>query len=289
MGKRPNLNRTPERLDEDVSMLSGGSPSQTELAQSAAHVKRVLAISLMKSACAINSEWISVGDSGASFIAQASTHRWSSIFQSTNPSTDLTTALGPDFWRLAVRLTLIGGELDLLKRLMSSLNEHADVSDTLQATTVRAAFASLFASRGASADRIVTKTVGCILDAAYECMLQENINGLDYSRPESLAELWICDEGCIRSALMSVFGNKRATRELVRQLVAERFPEHVREQSTSALALFDLKCLWLLCDGDNDSAPEVFKMVRKLSEVGLNGNSELGRVVEQLLVGLPET
>ena len=286
IGKRPNLNRTPERLGEGVSVFDG-SPSQTEQAQPAAHVKRALAIALMKSACAIFSDWMSVGDSGISFIAQASTHRWTNVFQSTEFTADLLTALGPDFLRLAARLTSTSGELDLLKALISCLDENADASGTLQ-DTVRTALTSLFSSRGLSADLIVTKTVGCILDAAYECMLQEDINDLNYARPESLAELWAWNEGCIRWALMCVFVNKRANRELARQLAEERFPEHVREQSTSALALFDLKCLWLLCDGKNDLAPETFKMVRKLTEVELTGNNELSRVVEQLIVGLPE-
>lgn len=284
-GRRANLNRTPERLDEGLDMFEG-SPSDVEVAQSAARVKRAFALSLMKNSCAIFFDWLSVGDSGAAYIAQASTEQWCNVFKSCDKSADLLTALGPDFWRLAVQLAKTGEEFGLLKRLLSCFHEGTEQIDNDISTMVRKSLSLLFSNRGPQADAIVKKTVNCAVEAAYEQMNQQG-DELEYQLPISLGELWRSDVGCIGSALMAILTNKQASLELARQLSEDRFPEHVRDESTIQLALFDAKCLSLLCDGDSKVTQEASALARKLGEVGLNSNQELGSVVEELIDGLP--
>ena len=281
-GKRLNLNRTPERLDEGVAMF--GSSSENELTPSDANVKRALAITLMKSCCAIYSDWLSVTDACAFFIAQASTQHWTGIFHAADQVAEMSPVLGPGLLRLAVRLAMIGGEFNLLQRLLRCLDGDTDATETIS-DAVRGAFAAMFSSRGAQADVVVKKSVGCILDAAYDVIRQED-SELDYELPDTLAELWVGDAGCIRSALMSTLGNKQASQELARQLVEERFPEHARDQSTAGLALFDLNCMWLLCDIDSKLVLEM--LTQSEVEYGLQGNQELGRVMKQLRDRLSE-
>jgi len=284
-GRRANHNRTPERLDEGLDMFEG-SPSDVEVAQSTARVKRAFALSLLKNSCAIFSDWLSVGDSGAAFIAQATAEHWCKVFLSSDKSAELSIAIGPDFWRLAVHLAKSGEEFGLLKRLLSCLHEDTEQFDNHISVMVRKALPLLFCDRGPRAGVIVKKTVDCVMEAAYEQINQEG-DELEYQLPISLVELWCSDVGCIASALMAVLTNKQASLELARQLAEDRFTEHVQNESSIRLALFDAKCLSLLCDGDSKVIKEASLLARKLGEVGLNGNQELGRVVEELLDGLP--
>ena len=281
-GKRSNLNKTPERLDEGLGLFDD-SPATEEARRSASKVARAFALSIMKSSCVLFSEWLAVGGSGAGFIAQATTNGWCKIFESAEKAADISTDLVPVFFRLAIQLARTGGEFGFLKQLLGCLKEDSEEFEASTSVVVRKAMGSLLASRGAQADTVVKKTVECVLEAAYD-ILNKAEDELEYQLPISLGELWSSETGCIGSALGAILSSKPASLELARQLV-DRFPMHVLDELTR-LALFDAKCLWLLCDADSKVIPEATELVRKLSAVGLNNHEELGNVMEELMDGL---
>jgi len=289
-GKRTNRNKTPERLDEGLGIFDD-SPSAEGAKRSAMLVARVFAISVMKSSCVLFSEWLAVTDgSGAGFIAQATANGWCQVLETTDKSAEISSSLVPAFCRLATKLLSTGGESGLLQQLLSCLDEGKDESEN--ALVMHKAILSLLASRGADAGSILKKTVECVIEVAYESINKTDDDGdsheLVYQLPISLDELWSSETGCIGTALGAIFGSKPASLELARQLV-DRFPIHVQDKESTGMALFDAKCLWLLCDADSKVFSEATEMVRKLSAVeGLNDdkNAKLGTVVKELLDGL---
>jgi hypothetical protein len=275
--RRVNRNKTPDRLDDGLGVFDD-SPSAEEARRSAFNVRRAFAIALLNSSCVLFSEWLAVGGGlGASLIAKGAVE-WCHVFQVKEHASKNQKELLPGFCRLAVQLSKTDQDCSLWKELLTKCNV---TSDGLEDTTViRKALSALFASRGKHAEVIVTSVVDCILEAAYD-LLQNKTDEIEFELPDSLNSLWSSGDGCIGSALCAIVGNKTASLALGKRLV-ENFSKHAEESKW--IALFDAKCLWILCDSESTVATEVTTIVRQLNTTGLE--QDLGSVVEELLQGV---
>lgn len=239
-------------------------------------VRRAVAVNLMNSSCVLFSEWLAVGGTGSSFIAQAAVD-WSQIFEINGTPSETPNELAPAFCRLAIQLAKFGGDYSLTKQLLTKLSDR--VSENEDAPVLGKALASLLATRGDQADTIARSVVHCVVDAACE-LLNNETGALEFKLPDSLATMWETESGCISSGLSAILGSQAASLELARQLV-NLFPTHAME--SPRIALFDAKCLWILCDPEGRSkiSAEASAMVRQLNSTELE--EELSNFVEALV------
>jgi hypothetical protein len=276
--RRANRNSTPVRLDDGTSQPFS-MPSQKVSKEKSVFLARAFAVSLMQSSCVIFSEWLAVGGSGSSEIAESAV-KWCKIFEINGHSDETQKELLPVFTRLAMQLCKTSQDFSLLKHLLISCNE---VDDTEEMPPARKALASLLSTRGNLAPVMVTKTVECVLEAAYSFTERVDFE-TPYELPTSMADVWPADEGCIVSGLGAILSNKQASLEFTGLLVGNF---KASAQNSLASALFNAKCLWMLCDSSvSKSATEATHIVRQLDVGNLESESKLRGVVEDLLEGL---
>jgi hypothetical protein len=274
--RRANRNSTPVRLDDGISEPFS-MPSQKVPKESSVFLARAFAVSLMQSSCVIFSEWLAVGGSGSSEIAESAV-KWCKIFNGHRDETQK--ELLPAFTRLAMQLCKTVQDFSLLKHLLISCNE---VDDSEEMPPARKALSSLLSTRGNLAPVIVTKTVECVLEAAYSFTERVDFE-TPFELPTSMGDVWPADEGCIVSGLGAILSNKQASLEFTGLLVGNF---KASAQNSLASALFNAKCLWILCDPSaSKSATEATQIVRQLDVTNLENESKLRGVVEDLLEGL---
>jgi hypothetical protein len=277
--RRANRNTTPVRLDDGTS-APFSMTSQKSSRESSTFLARAFAVSLMQSSCVIFSEWLAVGGSGSSEIAESAV-KWCKIFDENNGHRDETQKeLLPVFTRLAMQLCKTVQDFSLLKHLLISCNE---VDDHDEMPPARKALSSLLSTRGTLAPVMVTKTVECVLEAAYSFTERVDFE-TPYELPASMEDVWPADEGCIVSGLGAILSNKQASLEFTGLLVGNFAAS---AHNSLASALFHAKCLWILCDPSaSKSAAEATQIVRQLNVASLENESKLRGVVEDLLEGL---
>jgi hypothetical protein len=186
----------------------------------------------------------------------------------------------PVFTRLAMQLCKTSQDFSLLKHLLISCNE---IDDSEEMPPARKALSSLLSTRGILAPVIVTKTVECVLEAAYSFTERADFE-TPFELPTSIEDVWPEDEGCIVSGLGAILSNKQASLEFTGLLVGNF---EASAQNSLASALFNAKCLWILCDPSaSKSATEATHIVRQLDVANLERDSKLRTVVENLLDGL---
>lgn len=279
--RRANQNQTPQRLDDGLGIFDE-SPAAEEARQSALRVRQAVAMALMNSSCVLFSEWLAVGGSGASFIAQAATD-WSRILDNNATITDPSHELVPAFCRLAIQLAKTGDDFSLMKQLLVKLDERTMSED--DTSSVRKALVSLLSTRGNQAGTLAAGVVRCVLDASFDLIFDDSA-AMNYELPNSLRSAWDTDRGCILSALGSIMGHQVASLQLSQQLV-NRLPAIASE--SPRVALFYTKCLWILCDpqGGSKVVAEASAMVRALNLSGLD--DELGTVLKELVEACQST
>jgi hypothetical protein len=276
--RRANRNSTPVRLDDGTSEPFS-MPSQKVSKEKSVFLARAFAVSLMQSSCVIFSEWLAVGGSGSSEIAESAV-KWCKIFEANGHSAETQKELLPVFTRLALQLCKTSQDFSLLKHLLISCNE---IDDSEEMPPARKALASLLSTRGNLAPVMVTKTVECVLEAAYSFTERVDFE-TPYELPTSMADVWPADEGCIVSGLGAILSNKQASLEFTGLLVGNF---QASAQNSLASALFNAKCLWMLCDPSaSKSAMEATHIVRQLDVGNLDNESKLRSVVDDLLEGL---
>jgi len=231
----------------------------------------------MQSSCVIFSEWLAVGGSGSNEIADSAI-AWCKIFE--NQEAETQKELMPAFTRLAIQLCKTVQDFSLLHHILVCCNETANEDEIPPA---HKALVSLLSTRGSLGPAIVTRTVECVLEAAYTFTARENFPKV-FELPTSTETVWPADKGCIVSALNAILSNKHASLELGKRLVAN-FSESADKSPVSAL--FNAKCLWMLCDpSTSKSAAEVVHIVRQLDTNNMESESELRGVIEDLLDAL---
>jgi hypothetical protein len=276
--RRANRNSTPVRLD-DRTNEPFSMPSQTISRESSIFLARAFAVSLMHTSCIIFSEWLAVGGSGSNEIA-ASAAKWCKIFENHEHRDETQKELLPAFTRLAMQLCKTVQDFSLLKHLLTSCNE---VVDSDEMPPVRKALSSLLSIRGSLAPVITTSTVECVLEAAYS-FTERGTFATSFELSTSMEDMWPADEGCIVSGLGAILANKQASLELARLLVGNF---EASADTSPASALFNAKCLWILCDPSaSKSAAEATHIVRQLDVTNMDSESKLGSVVKELLDGL---
>lgn len=276
--RRANRNSTPVRLDDGTSEPFS-TLTQKPSKESSVFVARAFAVSLMQSSCVIFSEWLAVGGSGSSEIAESAV-KWCKIFENNGHRDETQKELLPAFTRLAMQLCKTVQDFSLLKHLLISCNE---IDDSEEMPPARKALSSLLSTRGNLAPVIVTKTVECVLEAAYSFTERVDFE-TPFELPTSMGDVWPADEGCIVAALGAILSNKQASLEFTGLLVSNF---KASAQNSLASALFTAKCLWMLCDPSaSKSATEATQIVRQLDVTNLENESKLRSVVEDLLEGL---
>jgi hypothetical protein len=276
--RRANRNSTPVRLDDGTS-APFSLQSQKVSKETSVFLARAFAVSLMQSSCVIFSEWLAVGGSGSSEIAESAV-KWCKIFEDNVHNAETQKELLPVFTRLAMQLCKTSQDFSLLKHLLISCTE---IDDSEEMPPARKALSSLLSTRGNLAPVMVTKTVECVLEAAYSFTERVDFE-TPFELPSSMADVWPADEGCIVSGLGAILSNKQASLEFTGLLVGNF---QASAQNSLASALFNAKCLWMLCDPSaSKSAAEATQIVRQLEVGNLENESQLRGVVEDLLEGL---
>jgi hypothetical protein len=278
--RRANRNSTPVRLDDGTSepfSMRGQEVSR----ESSVFLAHATAVSLMQSSCVIFSEWLAVGGSGSNEIAESAV-KWCKIFENSGQRDETQKELLPAFTRLAMQLCKTVQDFSLLKHLLVSCNEVVDTGSD-EMPPARKALSSLLSTRGTLAPVMVTKTVECVLEAAYSFTERADFE-TPFELPTSMDDVWPVDKGCILSGLGSILSNKQASLEFTGLLVGNF---EASAQNSLASALFNAKCLWILCDPSaSKSATEATHIVRQLDVATLESESKLRTVVEDLLDGL---
>jgi len=274
--RRSNRNKTPARLDEGL-----GSSSQSEgtRSESSILVSRAFAVSLMQSSCVIFSEWLAVGGPGSQQIAKSAA-KWSTIFQ--NDGGETQEELLPAFTRLAIQLCKTAQNFSLLKQLLICCHESED-GDEMPA--MRKTMTSLLSTRGNLSASTVENTVKSLLEAGHDLIEQEKVT-MTPELPTSMGAFWPGHVGCIVSGLNAVLSSRQASIELAKQLV-ESISHGGRSSKT---ALFDAKCLWMLCNlEDGKATTDVAEIVSRIDAKSLDSESSIRPLVEDILECVGET
>lgn len=257
--KRINRNKTPERVDETSTLLFH-SPTAEETKRIDSQAARTFALCLLKSSCILFSEWVAVGGSDVTLVAQAVVESWFQVFANGEEASETTKELVPAFCRLAIQLARSGADYRVLEQILKCIHEIKGDLEVLE--TVRKSIQALLSTRGSLAEDVVRKTVHCVLEVAYES-INERREPCDFQLPSTLYDLWSYERGCISTALSVIFSSKVASTELAKQLVSD-FLVHTSNESTG-FAIFDAKCLWLLCGKESKICLEMREHVRKLN------------------------
>jgi hypothetical protein len=278
--RRPNRNKTPERPDEGIRPLDC-STAGIEATVANEEMRRAFAASLMVSCCILFSEWIAVGGSDAQYIANAAVTDWCRIFAPQDTSqTETADFVAPALYRLAIQLAKLHDDYALLRILLTKVREKRTGSDDCD-SYIRKALLSLLASRGNQKTANARKVARCVLEAAHD-ILENDTSVLVLEFPESISTVWDIAQGCISSGISAIFANRIASLEFARCIVEASLSPQFKNSTRTAL--FDLKCLSLMCSADSGSkvVKEAGALVREqLSVDCVEGDLQV--LVESLL------
>lgn len=270
--RRANRNKTPERLDDGVCIFDdtpvsdvAGSVYQKEI--------QSMIITLFGSSCQILSDWLAasgcVSETSNSISHAAS--EWCTILAniyldgSSDASLSIIDGIIAPFFRLTGQLILSSGNFINLKQIMTKL---CNLSFEEATHHWHKTLSTLLSARGQSS--VATDLVQCFLDTSYE-KIENDTASVIYQLPETFDEIFgnnLCS--FLRTFFYSLVSHSQACSLLTDALV-ERCPEHMKENAHHPLAMFELKCLWLVL---NDSKPN-----RKIAESALNMVRQLDTAV----------
>ncbi|KAI2489658.1 Condensin II non structural maintenance of chromosomes subunit [Fragilaria crotonensis] len=220
---------------------------------------RGVAISLLQSSCVIFSEWLAVGGSGVTEIAQAAS-AWCDVFA--NQDRALQVELVPTFLRLEVHLAKISSNFSVLGRLLVTCDETDEMDET---TLFKKTIASLLTGRDQSGNSMLGGLLEEILKAVRVIIDDEGPanNHVLRDAPSCWEEVCGFKRGFIVPVLSAVGSNKKACVALTDMLVAalQKGPD---ENIGGEMVLFQVRCLWFLCEAGSDQGATQ-KAVRSLS------------------------
>jgi hypothetical protein len=255
--KRTDRKKTPQKLDSsfqtDKMVIDASFAHDTHV------FSRGAAISLLQSSCVIFSEWLAVGGSGATEIAQAASV-WCDVFAKQDKA--LQVELVPTFLRLAVHLAKISNNFSVLGRLLVTCDA-TDEAD--EAILVKKTIATLLTGRDQSGNSMLEGLLEEILKAV-RVMIDDEGPANNHSlsdAPSGWEDVCGFKRGYIVPVLSAVGSNKRACVALTDMLVAA-LQDGPDENVGSEMVLFQVRCLWFLCEAGSDQGA-IQKAVRSLS------------------------
>lgn len=268
--KRTDRKKTPLKLDSSFQSvdqhkmtvdMDGASCFMPSVSFS-----RVAAISLLQSACVLFSEWLAVGLLGANEIAAAAA-QWCVIFAANDDDEQLQTELLPSFLRLSVQLGKLESNFTVLGQLMEKCTESStEENQTEEAVLVKKSIGSLLTGRNQFGSSMLKELLEEFVRAARAVIADEDDSpnqdtDMDEA-PSTVQEVWGLDCGYIVPILTAVTSNKKACVTLAEMFVGDLKGKAKDDENMSdAMMLFQVRCLWFLCEHASD-ATGVQKVIR---------------------------
>lgn len=246
--KRRDRKRTPLKLDTSFQGVSMDMDN-VSFAPSASYSKGA-ALSLLQSSCVLFSEWLAVGGLGVSEICAAAS-MWC-----------VTPELFPTFWRLAVQLCK-RGESGMLGKLLTqeAIGEDDDV--------VKKSIVSLLTGRNDAGDSMCAAVLDEILSAVRAS--ENDAPPVEDEAPSCWEEVF--PHITIAAALAAVGSNKKA---------CVAFAEKLVSFSSERMALFQIQCLWFMCEHSADKVG-VQAAVRGLDSTTVSDSVNVKDAVEKIV------
>lgn len=300
--RRSKRDKTPVKL-QDNSMNSRSSsifdsppslssPSAQDQQSNSSLLAKAFAVSMMQSCVVLFSEWLAVGGAGAEEIS-ASAIEWISIFNSNkNKSTentennDDTTAVGtkenyneliPAFSRLALQLFKTAENHSLLQKLIFTIQEDDDKNGILM-KTLSVLLSNIFAG-----NKVVAKTVRCVLDSAHEHINAHEQFTITAETAQSFRSLCPRDCGCITPALNLIMSTKHGSLELAK-MVADSFLQNNAVTLSDKVLMFNAHCLAMLFDSTPESSAVYGSVIRSLDINAMDPELAFVPVLKDLVV-----
>eukprot|EP00980_Cylindrotheca_fusiformis_P016523 scaffold4949_cov134-Cylindrotheca_fusiformis.AAC.2 len=209
--QKADLRRTPIRFgrESNSTPLDGGNFLMTSFTAS-----------LLQSACLFFAEEIVMGISDGNDIAEKAV-TWCIVFneagkESIEGAEHILEGLLPSFLRLAVQLCNSCSNPKLLIELLVRYNETSLGDGSGQ---MKQAIASLLKPQFGAESKLCSLVVEAVLSAGKELFSSSDIDFPEAERAETIEELCLATDGCLKLAIKEILSNKDATIELAKQLV----------------------------------------------------------------------
>ena len=270
--RRVNRNKTPDRLEEGVGIFDD-TPGTSVVGTVDNRAVRRIVIGLLNSTCFLLSEWLATGGNmteTTSKISQAASE-WCDIFANIPLASNrdavvpLLDEILPPFFRLTGQLVLTSGNCTILKQVLTKLTNLSGCSDEVS-DHLRKTLSNILMIRGQHS--FANELVYAFLDASYE-IVETKMASLKCELPESFDEIFSASSLCfLRSSFYAIVLHQQACLLFTNTLL-ERCTDHVKQDEHHRLAIFELKCLWLVLKDQRTStqvAESVFEAVRQLEK-----------------------
>lgn len=273
--KRTDRKRTPNKLDSSFEV--DAMVLDCSLVHTPPVLARGAAISLLQSSCVIFSEWLVVGGSGVKEIAQAAIE-WCAVF-SVEDNT-LQTELLPAFLRLAVQVCRLDDNFSLLGRLLVKCDETDDADEE---ALIKKTVTALLTGRDHLGNSMQDGVLKELLISARSIIAERGHaadSGFD-DVPSNWKEVWGFKRGYIIPVLAAITSNKKACAAFADTVVAALLKGQ-DENETDEMILFQLRCLWFMCETSSDNHA-IQKAIRRLMDTSQFDRKGVQDIVDRLI------